>query len=136
VKSETALTTGTRAKALHAVLHLLDRQVRRQADGHLLCKVDDLEIQLDDQGRPYVTAILAGPLALGPRLGGVPGRLMTGLARLLRPEQDPQPHRIGMIEVTEVTNVVTVTDTPQDLALERWTREHLIEPIPGADHED
>ncbi|OPG14485.1 hypothetical protein [Microbispora sp. GKU 823] len=63
------------ARVLHARLHLLDRQVVRESDDRLLCKVDDLEVQPGD--RPYVTAILSGPLALGPRLGGLPGWLMT-----------------------------------------------------------
>src|SRR5439155_394718 len=42
-------------------LHLLDRQVI-DADGRMVCNVDDLELELDPEGRPYVTAILVGPL--------------------------------------------------------------------------
>ncbi|MDP9867894.1 MULTISPECIES: hypothetical protein [Streptosporangium] len=125
-----------KARVIHALLHLLDRQVMREDDEHLLCKVDDLELALDGDGRPYVTAVLAGPLALGPRVGGVPGRLMVAVTELLRSEEDPRPYRIDMAEVTAIGDAVKVTRGHQPLQLERWTAEHVISRIPGAGHAD
>jgi hypothetical protein len=122
----------TRARVLHAQLHLLDRQVVHDRDGRLVCKVDDLELAFDDQGRPYVTAILMGPLALGPHIGGVLGRLMTGVARLLGAQAPP---RIPMADVSRVASAVHVGGDLTRPVLERWVRTHLIEPIPGAWHE-
>ncbi|GAA3446246.1 hypothetical protein [Planomonospora venezuelensis] len=123
-----------RARVIHALLHLLDRQVVREGDGRLLCKADDLELASGEDGRPYVTAILAGPLALGPRVGGVPGRMMVAVTELLRPEERPGPHRIDMAHVTGVGSAVTVDRSRPELALERWTREHVVSRIPGANH--
>src|SRR5690349_21775347 len=118
------------ARVLHARLHLLDRQVVRESDDRLLCKVDDLEVRPGD--RPYVTAILSGPLALGPRLGGLPGWLMTETDRLFRDEERPGPYRIEMSVVTEIGSAVRVAGRRQDLALERWLTRNVVSRIPGA----
>ncbi|MGW5262954.1 hypothetical protein ACWEQG_18420 [Microbispora sp. NPDC004025] len=118
------------ARVLHARLHLLDRQVVRESDDRLLCKVDDLEMRPGD--RPYVTAILSGPLALGPRIGGLPGWLMTETDRLFRREERPGPYRIEMSLVTEIGSAVRVAGHRQDLALERWLTRNVIGRIPGA----
>ncbi|MFI6316634.1 hypothetical protein ACIBG8_03905 [Nonomuraea sp. NPDC050556] len=121
------------AREIHAGLHLLDRQVVRASTGRLVCKVDDLELAGE---RPYVSAILAGPLALGPRLGGLPGKLMTATTALFRPEADPQPRRIPMGLVTELGSAITVGGDPAEPALERWTRENVISRIPGSGSQD
>src|SRR3546814_18864832 len=52
-----------------AVLNLLDRQVI-DADGYMVCKVDDLELAQDDIGSLRISGILAGPAALLPRFSG------------------------------------------------------------------
>lgn len=118
------------ARVLHARLHLLDRQVVRDRDGRLLCKVDDLEVRPGD--RPYVTAILSGPLALGPRVGGVPGWLITQTDELFRREESPGPYRIDMSLVSDIGSAVQVAGDRQDLALERWLARNVVERIPGA----
>lgn len=118
-----------RAREIHADLHLLDRQVVRAHTGALVCKVDDLELAGDP---PYVAAVLAGPLALGPRIGGVPGRLMTSVTELFRPEEHPQPRRIPMHLVSEIGSAVKVGGEPAEPALERWTRDNVISRIPGS----
>lgn len=118
-----------RAREIHADLHLLDRQVVRAATGALVCKVDDVEMAGDP---PYAAAILAGPLALGPRIGGVPGRLMVGVTELFRPEEHPQPRRIPMHLVSEISSAVKVGGEPAEPALERWVRENIISKIPGS----
>ncbi|HWD80499.1 MAG TPA: hypothetical protein VG497_16500 [Kribbella sp.] len=46
-------------RVLHAQLHLLDRQLIDQADGHLAGKVDDVELDLDADV-PTVTALICG----------------------------------------------------------------------------
>ncbi|GAA2293464.1 hypothetical protein GCM10010149_46620 [Nonomuraea roseoviolacea subsp. roseoviolacea] len=122
-----------RAREIHAGLHLLDRQVVRASTGRLVCKVDDLELTGDP---PHVTAILAGPLALGPRIGGVPGRLMVAVAELLSPLEDPQPWRIPMHLLTELGSAVEVGGDPEEPALETWTRRNIIARIPGSGTEE
>ncbi|MGW6194712.1 hypothetical protein ACWF0M_01065 [Kribbella sp. NPDC055110] len=46
-------------RVLHAQLHLLDRQLVDQADGHLAGKVDDVELDLDADP-PVVAALVSG----------------------------------------------------------------------------
>lgn len=46
-------------KILHAQLHLLDRQLIDQATGHLLGKVDDVELDLEADP-PVVSALISG----------------------------------------------------------------------------
>jgi hypothetical protein len=46
-------------RVLHAQLHLLDRQLIDQADGHLVGKVDDVELDLDADP-PVVAALISG----------------------------------------------------------------------------
>ena len=55
-------------RVVHAGLQLLDRQLVDR-EGVLCGKVDDVEIEVDDDGRAYVTAILCGPGALLSRTG-------------------------------------------------------------------
>ncbi|GAA4059650.1 hypothetical protein [Nonomuraea soli] len=122
----------TAARTLHAQLHLLDRQVVRADDARMVSKADDLELDYDRDGRLYVSALLTGPLALGPRIGGVIGRLMVAVTTLLRPEEDPAPRRIPMRLVTDIGSALKVGGDPAEAALERWTRVHLIAPLPGS----
>ena len=64
-------------RVVDAGLHLLDRQVI-DPDARNVCKVDDLELTVpEDGGAPYVTAILCGPGVLGRRLGGVFRRVLN-----------------------------------------------------------
>jgi len=117
-------------------LHLLDRQVQ-DSDGHLVCKVDDLELEVDETGRPYVVAILVGPRAVGPRLGGRLGRWFSSIAaRLATPDRQQTP-RIDFAQVTDIGSAITIAGTEQEVAvasLERWLDRHLIARIPGSHH--
>ena len=56
-----------------AALDLLDRQIVDD-ESMMAGKVDDLEFEQSNEGYLYVTAILSGLGALGPRLGGRLGR--------------------------------------------------------------
>ncbi|ETK31758.1 hypothetical protein [Microbispora sp. ATCC PTA-5024] len=120
------------ARTLHARLHLLDRQVASTDEDRLICKVDDLEVRTGDGPFPYVTAILSGPLALGPRIGGVAGWLMAEVGRLFRKDRSGEPYRIAMGRVTEIGSAVRVAGQPRDLALERWLARNVVGRIPGA----
>jgi sporulation protein YlmC with PRC-barrel domain len=111
-------------------LHLLDRQVVDPA-GRLVCKVDDLEL-VESGGRLLVTAILAGPRALGPRLGGRLGRGITGAAARLSTGDIP---RIDFGQVTDIGTVLRVARTVPELdlsAVDDWLAEQVIGRIPGA----
>jgi sporulation protein YlmC with PRC-barrel domain len=125
------------AQTLDMHLHLLDRQVL-DADGRFVCKIDDLELGLDEVGRPYVTAILVGPRALGPRLGGRLGRWVTAIAKRLSDGQAPEPLRIDFALVSDIGSAVTVARNHDELGvtpLERWVVSHVISRIPGSGHE-
>ncbi len=84
---------------IDATYSLLDRQIV-DPTGRLAGKVDDIELtdpELDGAGEvgpPVVTAVLSGPGALGPRLGGRLGSFVVGTWRRLHPDVDPQPKRV------------------------------------------
>src|SRR4051812_25915499 len=123
-------------RVLDLHLQLLDRQVV-DCDGQPVCKVDDLELDLDDTGRPYVTAILIGPRALGPRLGGRLGHWITAIAARLseREAETAQTQRLDFGLVTDIDSAITVSRPVAELAvrpLERWVDEHVISRIPGS----
>jgi sporulation protein YlmC with PRC-barrel domain len=117
-----------------AYLHLLDRQVV-DPDGELISKVDDVELELSDDGPPYVTALLTGPAALGPRIGGQLGRAMVAVQARLHGAGGPGPGRIPIHLVTDIGSAITVSARPADLpirGLEDWVRTRIIDRIPGA----
>ena len=124
---------------LDVLLELLDRQLV-DGEGRLAGKVDDLELTVpDDGGAPVVTAILCGPQALGPRLGGRLGAWTAAVARRLHPDAQPKPARIDFSHVAQIgTGVVLTTPvaTLPNQRLETWMREHLIGRIPGAGRAD
>lgn len=124
-------------RTLDLHLHLLDRQVIDR-DGLFVCKIDDLELVIDEAGRPYVTAILIGPRALGPRLGGRLGRWMTAIGRRLSEGQREQPPRIEFAQITEIGSAITLArrrDELQVTPLEAWVDSRIISRIPGSRHE-
>lgn len=115
---------------------LWDRQIYDES-GTEVGKVDDIELTIpDDGGPPFVSALLCGPTALGPRIGGRLGEWWTAVGRRLRPNDDPYPVRIPMCLVTRVDRrEVRLRASSGDLPADRmrvWTREHIIERIPGS----
>jgi sporulation protein YlmC with PRC-barrel domain len=125
------------ARTLDLHLQLLDRQVI-DADGRFVCKVDDLELEVDETGRPFVTAILVGPRALGPRLGGRLGRWVTAIARRLADGQVEHPPCIDFAQVTDIGSAITLARRRDELdvtPLEHWVETHIIGRIPGSRHE-
>ncbi|MFC8492034.1 hypothetical protein ACFUJU_14850 [Streptomyces sp. NPDC057235] len=122
--------------AYSARFHLLDRQVVDQ-DDRPVCKVDDLELEPDADGRPVVTAILVGPAALAPRLGGKTARWLAAVQRRLSVGEGDGPARLDFDHVTGIGAVVRVDLPEEDVkvhALENWMRENLIGRLPGAGH--
>lgn len=123
-------------RELDAVVHVLDRQVV-DPDDYMVCNVDDLELtESDDGGAPYVTAILAGPAALAPRLGGLLGRWILAVQQRLHPAEHPLPARIDFGVVDEVGSRVRISRHREELwvnAFEDWCRVNVIEKLPGAD---
>ncbi|GAA1123140.1 hypothetical protein GCM10009630_21300 [Kribbella jejuensis] len=89
-------------RVLHAQLHLLDRQLIDQSDGHLVGKVDDVELDLDAD--PPVVALL------------ISGR-----------EQIPA----GRIAEIDTAIKITVGDLDLDY-YDNWIEHHVIDHIPGA----
>jgi hypothetical protein len=119
-------------------LRFLDRQILDKDDREV-AKVDDLEAIFDSNGRPYVYAILCGPGAWAPRLGGRLGRWIIAVWRRLHPAVDPEPARIPMNTVTKLDSAVhlSVSRTATDaLSLDRWADQHFIARIPGAGRAD
>jgi hypothetical protein len=127
------MTTGGRQ--LDLSLHLLDRQVV-DVDGRLVSKVDDVELVRSEDGADlFVSAILVGPRALGPRLGGRLGRWLAAIGRRLSDRVDPP--RIDMGMVSEIGSVVRLTVRRDRIAvadLETWLDEHVVSRIPGSRH--
>jgi sporulation protein YlmC with PRC-barrel domain len=122
---------------LFVAFDLLDRQILDR-DGQDVGKVDDVEFQIDEHGTPYLTALLVGPHALGPRLGGRLGRLVTGIAHCLDRDR-PGPIRIPYDAVERLDSAVHLNIRRELLPepkLEAWLREHVIARIPGSGHDE
>jgi sporulation protein YlmC with PRC-barrel domain len=113
-------------------LHLLDRQIV-DTHGDAVGNVDDVEISEDG----YVTALLVGPQALAPRLGGLLGELLLFLSEGISRRSTAEPTRIGVDLVTDYGTAITVSRSRQELGAhlnEDRMRDYFIGRIPGADH--
>jgi sporulation protein YlmC with PRC-barrel domain len=119
-----------------AALHLLDRQIV-DPDGRPVAKVDDIVLEVRDD-RLVVTALMCGPGALGPRLGGRLGAWVVSGWRRMRPDVDPDPRRLPFADVEWVDSAVHVGHREPYLhlnAVEDWLRVHIIGKLPGGRHE-
>jgi sporulation protein YlmC with PRC-barrel domain len=116
-----------------AGLELLDRQVV-DPDGMMAGKVDDLEIEVRDDGPPMVTDILSGPGALARRIGGPFGAWVASVhARLNGGDADPARISFGVVATIDDHVTITVSRTEVgSFAFEAWVRDHLISKIPGS----
>ncbi|MGZ6825660.1 MAG: hypothetical protein ACXVGH_02625 [Mycobacteriales bacterium] len=116
-------------------LHLLDRQVV-DPEGHAVGNVDDVELLVPEDGSPpYVVALLTGPQALGPRLGGLLGGWVVFWSHALSRGSGREPGRIGMELVTDLGSQVTVARTRAELGVhanEDRARDYLVARLPGA----
>jgi sporulation protein YlmC with PRC-barrel domain len=117
---------------LDAAYHLLDRQILDE-DGRCVAKVDDLELIEQDDGRLVVSALLVGPGALGPRIGGRVGGAMAAIWHRLQALEHPLPGRIDIERVTGIGSAVHVAGTGADLdvdGFEQWTERHVVSRLP------
>jgi hypothetical protein len=123
-------------ESIDAQRALLDRQIFDH-DGDAVGKVDDVELELHPDAAPTISALLCGPLALGPRLGGRLGVWYSAIARRLHPRARPEPVRFDIDRV--------VLFDPRELRLDpggrgsdgdrfmlrTWTREKIVTRLPG-----
>jgi hypothetical protein len=121
-----------------AGLQLLDRQLLGRGDRPAGC-VDDIELAVSDDGEElYAVAILAGPGTLAYRLGARRlGRWLRRVGAEVAPGSG-DPTRIPFNVVTEIGSHIGVALDAEEVGTasgERWTREHVIERIPGNGHE-
>ncbi|WP_426574549.1 hypothetical protein [Aquihabitans sp. McL0605] len=125
-------------RIIDAALELLDRQLI-DSDGVAAGKVDDLELTELADGSLVVTAILSGPGALAPRLGGRLGTAWAATFARLHPDADPAPARISFGVVRDLDGAqVRLSLSRHHLdgnRLEHWVRDRFISRIPGAGHE-
>jgi sporulation protein YlmC with PRC-barrel domain len=123
-------------RILHASLHLLDRQIVTKNDGKMIAKVDDLEFDVD-AAVPHLTALLTGPGALGPRLPGLPGRLVVAVYRRLHPDPVPDANRIPAARIVDITSAVVI-DSARDVHVDgfgRWVGDQIVSRLPGSGDE-
>ena len=119
------------SRYLYIGLSLLDRQVV-DSDGRPAAKVDDVELSDDDV--PVVSALLCGPAAYGPRIGGRLGSWITAFHRRVVSDH---PVRIPWAFVARVHSAVDLTVSRRDVGstrLDDWVNDHFIGRIPGAGH--
>lgn len=119
---------GIFAETVTANDMIWDRQIY-DADGEEVGKVDDLELTLpDDGGPPFVSALLCGPAALGPRLGHRVGRWWAAAGHApLRIPMD----LVGRLDRREVRLRVPARELPDHRRGKRWS-ERVIRRIPGS----
>jgi hypothetical protein len=124
-------------RTMDLALHLLDRQVI-DTGGGMVCNIDDIEFAVPDDGAPpYVSAILCGPGALGPRIGGLLGSWMVAAHRHLSRNREEAPDRIGFELVTDIGSAITVAETRAQLGVclgEELLHDYLVDRLPGAGH--
>jgi hypothetical protein len=115
---------------------LLDRQLI-DSRGIPAGRVDDLELSEPSPGLPPVlTALLCGPTAFGPRIGGRLGTWWLAIGRRLRPVTDPYPNRIPIELVDHVDRLEIALLTPrqnlESYRFRRWVEDKIIGRIPGS----
>ncbi|MDQ1374193.1 MAG: hypothetical protein QOJ09_1531 [Actinomycetota bacterium] len=126
------------ARRLYAGLNILDRQILDR-EGRYCGKVDDVELARDEAtGHLFVTAVLSGPGALAYRTGH--HRLGRWLQRVNafvfpRDDEDHDPVRIPIGRIAEIGHHLSFAGDHAEtggFSAERWTRDHVIGPIPGS----
>jgi len=132
----TADTSGWGIPVGYANEFLLDREILDKDDTPV-GKVDDLDFEILPDGSPVLSAILCGPTALGPRLGGRLGTWWVSIARRLRPNDDPTPVHVGIDDVDHVdreTLRLRITGSNAGtLRLQRWVDAKIVKRIPGGE---
>jgi hypothetical protein len=83
-----------------------------------------------------LTALLCGPTAFGPRIGGRLGTWWQAIGRRLRPVTDPYPNRIPLELIDHIDRLEITLLTPREnlgsYRFRRWVEDNIIGPIPGS----
>lgn len=123
-----------KAQELDALSGLLDCQILDH-DGLMVGKVDDLELEVRADGRLVVTALLLGAGALGPRIGGGSGSVITRSWARLSGRSPADVYRIPFDEVASVDSAVHLGVSLRALDCgesEEWVRSRIIQALPGS----
>jgi hypothetical protein len=122
-------------RRIWAGLDLLDHQIV-DPDGRMAGKVDDLELEVpDDGGLPVVTTILSGLGALAGQIGGDTGRWLARIEARITGAEEGTTGRIAFRLVDHVGEHVQVSVSRRELdsdRAERWARDVVVTHIPGA----
>ena len=126
------------ARVLFAALHLLDHQMIDR-DGLLAGNVDDLEIDVAEDGRAHVVALITGPGALWQRFDRqrIGHWMRARVAETFEGAED-DPGRIPMRWISDLGANVRLNVSRVQLATfagERWVRDHIISHVPGSAHD-
>lgn len=101
----------------------------------MVANVDDVEIEERSDATFAVTALLVGPAVLGPRMGGVLGRVMISTWSRLAHKDRTEPGRIEISKVAKIDSAIHLSVRREDVGVdgfETWIRTRIIEKIPGA----
>jgi hypothetical protein len=128
------MTQPVAGRRYDAGLHFLDRQLV-DSHGRLVGKVDDLELEADASGALIVSAVLVGPGALGPRLGGRIGDWIEAIWRRLSRDSASVPRRISFTEVVAIDSAIHVGSSVPKSEGEVWVERYVVGRIPGAGHD-
>jgi sporulation protein YlmC with PRC-barrel domain len=122
-------------RQLWAGLDLLDHQIV-DPDGRMAGKVDDLELDVpDDGGPPVVTTILSGLGALAGQLGGDAGRGLARIEARLTGADEGTTGQVSFRLVTRVDEHIEVAVSREELPsnrAERWARDVVVSHVPGS----
>jgi sporulation protein YlmC with PRC-barrel domain len=115
---------------------LLDRLLI-SADGDHVGMVDDIEMSEPPGSQaPAITALLSGPSALGPRIGGRLGSWWLAIGRRLRPSDDPYPNRVPFDKVVSIDHrgigLALAADEVPTRRMRGWARDKIINRLPGS----
>jgi hypothetical protein len=115
---------------------LLDRQII-DSRGLPAGRVDDLELSDPGSGQPpALSALLCGPTAFGPRIGGRLGTWWQAIGRRLRPVAGLYPNRIPVELIDHVDRLEIALLTPREnldsYRFRRWVEANIIGRIPGS----
>ena len=115
---------------------LLDRLLI-SADGDQVGMVDDIEMSEPPGSQaPAITALLSGPSALGPRIGGRLGSWWLAIGRRLRPFDDPHPNRVPFDKVVSIDHrgigLALAADEVPTRRMRGWARDKIINRLPGS----
>jgi hypothetical protein len=98
-------------------------------------KVDDLELTESQDGRLVVNAILTGPGALGPRVGGALGSVSTAIWSRLSGRARSEPGRIGIEAVSEISTAIRLRVSRRSANVDGFevrARDRVVAALPGA----